>query len=90
MPPKAAAEDETAPAEVKGIKMSEVEKHSSVDDLWLVIDGASARSIARPPPREPRKRDVSRFDLSRRASSSARCDSLASLPLTLSSSCPPS
>ena len=25
--------------EVKGIKMSEVEKHSSIDDLWLVIDG---------------------------------------------------
>lgn len=51
MPPKAAAEDETAPVEVKGIKMSEVEKHSSADDLWLVIDGAPrGRSHARPPP----------------------------------------
>jgi len=30
--------EETEP-EVKGIKMEEVEKHSSVDDLWLVIDG---------------------------------------------------
>merc|ERR1712216_136942 len=30
--------EETKP-EVKGIKMEEVEKHSSVDDLWLVIDG---------------------------------------------------
>eukprot|EP00740_Mantoniella_antarctica_P003990 CAMPEP_0181361618 /NCGR_PEP_ID=MMETSP1106-20121128/7428_1 /TAXON_ID=81844 /ORGANISM="Mantoniella antarctica, Strain SL-175" /LENGTH=155 /DNA_ID=CAMNT_0023475235 /DNA_START=213 /DNA_END=680 /DNA_ORIENTATION=- len=26
-------------AEVKGIKMSEVEQHTSLDDLWLVIDG---------------------------------------------------
>ena len=42
--------EETKP-EVKGIKMAEVEKHSSVDDLWLVIDGAStrlARSNSRP------------------------------------------
>ena len=41
--------EETKP-EVKGIKMEEVEKHSSVDDLWLVIDGASrlARSNSRP------------------------------------------
>ena len=31
--------EETKP-EVKGIKMEDVEKHSSVDDLWLVIDGA--------------------------------------------------
>ena len=63
MPPKAAAEDETAPVEVKGIKMSEVEKHSSADDLWLVIDGAPrGRPIARPPPFL--KRDVSRFDRS--------------------------
>ena len=40
--------EETEP-EVKGIKMEEVEKHSSVDDLWLVIDGASrlARSNSR-------------------------------------------
>jgi len=30
--------EETKP-EVKGIKMEDVEKHSSVDDLWLVIDG---------------------------------------------------
>ena len=49
--------EETKP-EVKGIKMEEVEKHSSVDDLWLVIDGASRlarsirvqRSTATPPP----------------------------------------
>ena len=41
--------EETKP-EVKGIKMEEVEKHSSVDDLWLVIDGESrlARSNSRP------------------------------------------
>ena len=32
---------ETEAKEVKGIKMEEVEKHSSIDDLWLVIDGAS-------------------------------------------------
>ena len=52
MPPKAAAEDETAPVEVKGIKMSEVEKHSSADDLWLVIDGAPRGPLSRvlPPP----------------------------------------
>ena len=36
--------EETKP-EVKGIKMEDVEKHSSVDDLWLVIDGASARRL---------------------------------------------
>ena len=46
--------EETKP-EVKGIKMEEVEKHSSVDDLWLVIDGASrlARSNSRPIHRDP-------------------------------------
>ena len=36
--------EETKP-EVKGIKMEEVEKHSSVDDLWLVIDGACRDQI---------------------------------------------
>uniref|UniRef100_A0A7S0H1R2 Cytochrome b5 heme-binding domain-containing protein n=1 Tax=Micromonas pusilla TaxID=38833 RepID=A0A7S0H1R2_MICPS len=33
------AEDEAKEEQVKGIKMEEVEKHSSIDDLWLVIDG---------------------------------------------------
>lgn len=32
-------EGEAVEEEVKGIKMSEVEQHSSIDDLWLVIDG---------------------------------------------------
>ena len=36
--------EETKP-EVKGIKMEDVEKHSSVDDLWLVIDGACRDQI---------------------------------------------
>ncbi len=40
---------ETEAKEVKGIKMEEVEKHSSIDDLWLVIDGASRGPF--PPPR---------------------------------------
>merc|ERR1712205_56348 len=35
----AMAEDEAKEEPVKGIKMEEVEKHSSIDDLWLVIDG---------------------------------------------------
>ena len=34
------AEDAAVVEEKKGIKMEEVEKHSSIDDLWLVIDGA--------------------------------------------------
>jgi cytochrome b involved in lipid metabolism len=38
-PIAAMAEDEAKEEVVKGIKMSEVEKHSSIDDLWLVIDG---------------------------------------------------
>ena len=53
------AEDEAKEEPVKGIKMEEVEKHSSVDDLWLVIDGASrlARSHSRPTiPRDPAAR----------------------------------
>ena len=33
-------EDAPVEEEKKGIKMEEVEKHSSIDDLWLVIDGA--------------------------------------------------
>ena len=41
----AMAEDEAKEEPVKGIKMEEVEKHSSIDDLWLVIDGASARRL---------------------------------------------
>ena len=39
------AEDEAKEEQVKGIKMEEVEKHSSIDDLWLVIDGAPARRL---------------------------------------------
>ena len=39
------AEDEAKEEQVKGIKMEEVEKHSSIDDLWLVIDGASPRCL---------------------------------------------
>ncbi len=39
------AEDEAKEEQVKGIKMEEVEKHSSIDDLWLVIDGASPRRL---------------------------------------------
>ena len=34
------AKDAPVEEEKKGIKMEEVEKHSSIDDLWLVIDGA--------------------------------------------------
>ena len=34
------AEDAPVEEEKKGIKMEEVEKPSSIDDLWLVIDGA--------------------------------------------------
>ena len=41
----AMAEDEAKEEQVKGIKMEEVEKHSSIDDLWLVIDGASPRRL---------------------------------------------
>jgi len=41
----AMAEDEAKEEPVKGIKMEEVEKHSSIDDLWLVIDGAPARRL---------------------------------------------
>ena len=55
--------EETKP-EVKGIKMEDVEKHSSVDDLWLVIDGAcrdqkfGTRTFTRgpAPPERPRPR----------------------------------
>ena len=36
------AEDTASEIPVKGIKMDEVEKHSSIDDLWLVIDGTCA------------------------------------------------
>ena len=35
--------DEGEEKEVKGIKMSEVEQHQSIDDLWLVIDGGETR-----------------------------------------------
>lgn len=37
-------EGEAVEEEVKGIKMSEVEQHSSIDDLWLVIDGKGQRA----------------------------------------------
>lgn len=38
-PKQESGEAEEVKDEVKGIKMSEVEQHASIDDLWLVIDG---------------------------------------------------